>query len=343
MKENPRQPITPQQKAWITRLRPELPRFFPHEARHLDLRPSGPPQLHSHSRIFPFSILADGLPITEIMVKVPQGRQGVDVQIAGQALRLLEQIFAEEPHLHVPRALGQWQDPPALIMSKANGDPLVLRLKDCRNWAIETGCQLAQHFVEQAGRWLALLHQAPAPTWAQPAPTPVQELEELLARLTPLGIDPLDEKRIRQQLAVLENEKPEEYTSPLHGEYALRNIFCQTPHDITVLDTTLSWYGNPARDIGAFLAAVRFIDKWHLFGGEMAYTSAVIRQTEQKFLAGYKNVRPLPPAEQINAYAGLQLLKYWLEYAHQQQTRNIAGLRTLIMRRINQHFVRAIL
>ena len=333
---------TPRQKAWIARLRPELHRFFPGEDRHLDLRAAGPPHLHTNSRIFPFTVLADGLPIADILVKVPHGRKATDVDAAFRAAQLLEGRFANEPHLNGPRVLGTWDDPQALIMERAVGEPLFLRMKDCRNWAIETGCQLAQHFVEQAGRWLALLHETPAPSWSQAAPDPIEKMEKLLTKLHTIGVDPLEERGIREQISILGVADSEEIV-PLHGDYTLRNILCQLPHDITVLDTELVLRGNPALDIGWFLAAMRFIDKWQLFAGEMAYTSAVVRQAEHTFLKGYQSVRPLPPPEVIRAYTGLRLLERWLEYVDHQQTRNIAGLRSLIIRRLNQHFVRAIL
>ncbi len=331
---------TPRQKAWISRLRPELHRFFPDEERHLDIRVAGPPDIRTYSRIYPFTILADGLPLTDILVKAPHGRKAADVDRAFRAGRLLMQRFAAEPHLNVPRMLGFWQDPPALIMEKAPGDPLFLRLKDCRNWAIETGCQLAQHFVERAGQWLALLHETPAPDWARPAPDPIEKMETLLPKLSVHGLDPVEEKRLREQIGVLgAAQRPD--AIPLHGDYTLRNILCQSPQKITVLDTELATHGDPALDVGWFIAAVRFIDKWHLFAGEMAYTAAVVRQTEEKFLRGYESIRALPPAENIRAYASLRLLERWVEYAEYQQSRNIAGLRSLIIRRVNQHFVRA--
>jgi len=336
------QAATPRQKAWITRLRPELHRFFPDEERHLDIRTAGPPDLRTNSRLYTFTVLADGLPLTDILVKVPHGRKATDVDRAFRAAHLLEQLFADEPHLAVPRMLGRWEEPPALIMEKVAGEPLFLRLKDCRNWAIETRCQLAQHFVERSGQWLALLHEATAPAWAQPASDPIEKMEMLLAKLRVYGLDPLEEKRIREQISVLATrERPE--TVPLHGDYTLRNILCQSPQDITVLDTELAQSGDPALDIGWFIAAVRFIDKWHLFAGEMAYTTAVIRQTEEKFLRGYESIRTAPPAEVIRAYTALRLLERWLEYVEHQQSRNIAGLRNLVIRRVNQHFVRAIL
>jgi len=341
-KSPPKAAATPRQKAWITRLRPELHRFFPHESGHLDIRIAGPPDLRTYSRLYPFTILADGLPLTDILVKVPHGRKAADVTRSFQAYQLLTRRFAEQPYLSVPEPLGCWDDPPALIMSRETGEALHIRLQDCRNWAIETGCQLAQHFVERSGQWLALLHETPAPDWSQPAPEPLAKMEALLTRLRPFGIDPVEEKRIREQISVLGAvETPG--SSPLHGDYTLRNILCQTPQSIVVLDTELALRGDPALDLGWFIAAVRFIDKWQLFAGEMAYTAAVVRQTEEKFLHGYESVRPLPPPERIQAYAGLRLLERWAEYVDYQQTRNIAGLRSLVIRRVNQHFVRAIL
>jgi len=318
-----------------------LSSYFPDENRHLDLRVAGPPRLHTYSRIYPFTILADGLPLTTILVKAPHGRKAADVQMAWRALRYLQPVFNDEAHLGIPRALGVWQDPPALIMEQAEGEALHQRMKECRNWGIETGCQLAQNFVEQAGRWLALLHENRPPVWAQAAPAPQETVEALLARLHPFDIGALTETRIREQLSHLPQQETE--MTPLHGDYTLRNILCQPPQKIVVLDTELALYGPAAWDIGWFLAALHFIDKWQLFGQEMAYTRTVIRQTEEKFLHGYQRVRPLPTPEALRAYTSLRLLQRWVELAEHQQSRNIAGMRQLVIRLINHHFSRAIL
>lgn len=333
---------TPRQKSWLARLRPALSHYFPHEQGYLDLRVSGPPQLHTNSRIYPFTLLVDGLARQELLVKAPHGRKAADVPQAWQAARYLHRIFAEETHLGVPQTLGMWEDPAALIMLKAAGEALHLRIKECRNWGIETGCQLAQNFVEQAGRWLALLHEHRPPIWAQAASEPRQKMETMLSRLRPFDIGPLAEKRIREQLGIL-STMPAPEPVPLHGDYTLRNILCQLPQSIVVLDTELTTYGNPALDIGWFLAALHFIDKWQLFGNEMTYTTAVIRQTEEKFLHGYQTVRPLPPPEQIRAYTSLRLLERWAELAEHQQSRSLVGMRQLAIRLINHHFSRAIL
>jgi len=116
----------------MTRLRPELYRFFPSETGDLDIRVAGAPDLRTYSRLYPFTVLTDGLPLTDILVKVPHGRKATDVSRACQAARLLERRFADVPHLHVPRTLGKWEDPPALIMAYVTGDPLFVRMKECR-------------------------------------------------------------------------------------------------------------------------------------------------------------------------------------------------------------------
>ncbi len=333
---------TPRQKAWIARLRPELQRFFPSETRHLDIRVAGPPDLHTYSRLYPFTVLADGLPLTDILVKVPHGRKAMDVTRGFRAYQLLAHRFADAPYLGAPAVLGRWDDPPALIMEQAAGEALYIRLRDCRNWAIETGCQLAQNFVARAGQWLATLHAGPAPDWSQPAPDPLDVMEDLLLRLRPYGIDPLEEKRIREQIRVLASH-PAPDPVPLHGDFTLRNILCQSPQSVVVLDTELALRGDPGLDIGWFIAALRVIDKWQIFGGEMTYTAAMVRQTEEKFLHGYASVRPAPSPQVIRAWTALRLLARWAEFVEYQQTRNIAGLRNLVIRRVNQHFVRAIL
>ncbi len=331
---------TPQQKAWITRLRPALPQFFPEATGALDLRPSGPPDLRSYSRLFPFTILLDGLPYAEIIVKVPQGRKATDVHRAFRAYKLLGQALASEPDLHIAEALGVWDDPPALIMRRAPGEPLYIRMKECRNWAIDTGCQLAQHFVKQAGRWLGHLHSLTPPAWAEPAPDPMERMTLLLNRLRPHGIDPYEEKIIRDQIQTLAN-RPIAEPVPLHGDFTLRNILCHLPQHVTLLDTELALQGDPAQDIGWFLAALHIIDKWQILGGEFVYTRAVIRQTATQFLQGYESVRPLPPPATIRAYTALRLLERWVDFVEREQNQNIAGFRILIIRRINQHFMRS--
>ncbi len=333
---------TPRQKAWLGRLRPELPRLFPDESGYLDLRVAGPPELHSHSRLYPFTLLVDGLPVAEILVKEPQGRAGVDVTLAWKANQLMAQQFASEPNLHVPEIPGVWEDPPALIMKRAEGDPLPLRLQECRNWAIETGCQLAQHFVERAGQWLAVLHEMPVPTWSHPVDDPAAKIDSLMAGLRGFDLDPLDEKRIRDQLRAL-NGPVAPVPAPLHGDYGIDAVLCQSPQAITVLGSELATTGDPAQDIGWFLASIRLIDNWQLYVGEMAYTTAVLRQTEDRFLQGYRSRRELPPMATIRAYRTLRLVEAWVERGQRQQSRNIAGLRTFAIRRINQYFVRAIL
>ncbi len=329
---------TPQQKAWLTRLRPVLPRYFPEARGQLDLRISGPPDLRTYSRLFPFTILEDGLPLTELVVKVPQGRKAADVHLAFRAHRLLETHLAEYPHLTVPRALDAWEDPPALIMLRVEGAPLYIRMRDCRSWAPENGCQLARHFVWQAGRWLGVLHQLTPPRWSRPAPNPLAQREHWLLALRAGGLDPMDEKRIRERTDVLAASAHE--SVPLHGDFTLRNVLCHPPQQVTVLDTELAFFGEPALDIGWFLAALRTIDKWQIMVGEMAYPRAVIHRTETAFLEGYQSVRTLPPQPLIQAYTTLRLLERWADFVQQEKQRNIAGLRVLVIRRINQHFAR---
>ena len=331
---------TPRQKAWVQRLRPQLPAWFPQAQGHLDLRPAAPPEIRTNSHLYTFTILQDGLPLTDILVRVPKGRGAANPQRTYQAYRRLAHFFAPEPHLQVPHALAAWDDPPALIMERVQGDPLYLRLKDCRNWAPDTGCQMAQHFVERAGRWLGLLHTMPIPDHVTPIPDPLARMETLLEQLRPYGMDPVEEAKIRRFIEPLADDTQE--IVPLHGDFTLRNILCSPPHHITVLDTELATIGPPGVDIGWFLASLFAIDKWHILGGDMVYTRAVIRQTGQHALRGYRAARELPPADFLRGWTTLRLLDRWWSFVHRERTRNIAGMRTFVIRRINQHFVRAI-
>ncbi len=169
----------------------------------------------------------------------------------------------------------------------------------------------------------------------------MERLDGWLHRLREFGLDPVEEKRIRDRTRILA-APPEAPPLPLHGDFTLRNVLCRLPQDVTVLDTELAHVGDPAVDIGWFLAALHVIDKWQILGGEMVYTRAVIQRTGEAFLQGYASVRPLPPREVIRAYEAARLTERWLEFVERERQRNIAGLRALIIRRINQHFARAV-
>ncbi len=332
---------TPRQKAWLARLRPRLPDLVSSAQGYLDLRPAGPPLRRTYSVLYPFTVLEDGRPYMDILVKVPQGRKAADVHRTFRAYQWLHGRWPQAPAMQVPVPLATWEDPPALIMRRAPGDPLVQRLQDCRSWRGDVGCQLALHFVEQAGRWLALLHQTPPPSWSQLATDPLASREDWLRRLRTLGLDPLEERQIRQLIQPL---SPLAASSPvpLHGDYTLRNILCHPPHQVTVLDTELAWQGDPAQDIGSFLAALHFIDKWQILGGEAVYPHTTIRRAEEAFLQGYASIRVLPDPSQIRGWMTWRLLERWLEFVEREHHRGVAGWRTLTIRRINQHFTRTI-
>ncbi|RUA15519.1 MAG: hypothetical protein DSY55_06090, partial [Clostridia bacterium] len=125
---------TPRQQAWINRLRPILPELFPDLHGFLDIQADGYPDIGTGVYWYSFIILADGAPQAAIQIKVPQGRLATKATTEYRALRLLLHEFKNQPHLHVPVALREWPDPPALILAKVMGDPLGQRMRDCRSW-----------------------------------------------------------------------------------------------------------------------------------------------------------------------------------------------------------------
>ena len=332
---------TPRQQAWMNQLRPILPELFPHLHRNLDIRADGYPDTRTGVHLYAFTILADGSPQATIQVKVPQGRRATKVTSEYRALRLLSRTFKDLPHLNVPLALKEWQDPPALILVKVTGDSLAQRMEDCRSWGNDVGCQLNLRFIHQAGRWLASLHQMDTPEWAIPAPSIGERIERNISRLKPFDLQPYTEKKLAESLLTI---KIQEHTLlPLHGDYTPRNILCQIPPNITVSGTDMMSKGHPADDIGHFLASLYMLDQWQLFGGSFVYPATTIEQARIDFLEGYKKIRTLPDKTILQAYTSLHLLQRWADLVNEQNKTNIAGLRHLIIRRTNQYFIQRIL
>jgi len=331
---------TPRQQAWMNRLRPILPELFPHLHGNLDIRADGYPDTRTGVHLYAFIILADGSPQATIQVKVPQGRRATKVTSEYRALRLLSLTFKDQPHLNVPLALEEWQDPPALILAKVTGDSLAQRMKDCRSWGNDVGCQLNLRFIHQAGHWLATFHQMDTPKWALPAPSIDERIKRNISRLKPFDLQLYTEKKLRESLLAT---KTQEHTLlPLHGNYTPHNILCHISPDITVSGTDMMLKGHPADDIGHFLASLYMLDQWQLFGGTFTYPATVIEQARISFLEGYTKIHTLPDETTLQAYTALHLLQRWADLVSKQNKTNIAGLRHLIIRRTNQYFAQAI-
>lgn len=331
---------TPRQQAWINRLRPILPELFPHLRGVLDIQAGGYPDISTGVHLYSFIILADGAPQTAIQVNVPQGRRAAKITTEYRALQLLSHEFKNQPHLNVPVVLKEWHDPPALILTKVMGDLLAKRMKDCRSWGNDVGCQLNLRFMREAGRWLATLHQMTVPKWTHPLPTIEERIEKYISRLKPFDLQPFTEKKLRESIFSIKRQ--EQTLTPLHGDYTPFNILCQTPPDITVSGTDMMAKGHPADDIGQFLASLSALDRWQLFGGTFTYPAKVIEQARINFLDGYEKISTLPNEGVIQSYTALHLLQRWADLVNEQNKTNIAGLRHLIIRRTNQYFTQAI-
>ena len=139
------------------------------------------------------------------------------------------------------------------------------------------------HWLERAGTALCALHRLP-PAVAGPLPTHDFEAEvgqtaragaHIRVLLPPAGavIDALLE-RARE----MHDRLPQEPSTFTHGDFKPEHVWCG-PSALTVLDFDSSQCGDPALDIGKFLAHLQL---WHVLNEQ-----AGLERAQQRFLAGY--------------------------------------------------------
>lgn len=314
---------------WEAILLPELRQALPQYAsKRLTLSLARPSFDYTNSRLHFFDLRAEGRPVQELAIKEVREAAQSEVWLEFQGMNRLWAHLAGHPHIRAPRPLFWLARPPALAMEAARGERLHRVLAACRRPQRPARHSQALAFVRLAGQALSLLHQiAPAPN-ATFLPASAARAEAAFHRLLGVGVPARQIDDLRRRLdPLLASQPPSGPLVALHGDYTLRNLLCAADGTLTLLDTSLDTAGPPAHDVGYFLAALAFIDRWQLLAGRLAWPPANIAAMREAFLAGYggdgdgPDPGPGPDLDagldvgQIQLFTALRLLERWGQYA----------------------------
>ncbi|MBI4499375.1 MAG: phosphotransferase [Chloroflexi bacterium] len=212
--------------------------------------------------------------------------------------------FSADRGCAVPRPLAYLPEWRVLLQGKALGVQLSSLLYHPDRGPAGAG---------QAARWLARLHQSALPEELAPRAEPRDGLEDYGRDLA--AAYPGQRRSVQDLLTRLTDllgEPSRETLVPTHGDYHPKNIFLDGP-TVTVIDFDTFALGEPARDLGYFLAQCAIM-AYHK-RGSFAPALAPI----QAFLEGYRAAGLDPDLRRAARYvarAFFQSLHYELCVLH---------------------------
>jgi hypothetical protein len=198
----------------------------------------------------------------------------------------------------IPRALAYWPELRMLVQPGVNGSELNARAFDS---AEEPATR--ERWLHEAGACLAALH-----TYASidaPRRSLADDLQELREYIAPMALaNPALAARYEQALAVVAAGVGHEDTPPVvtHGAFRTDQLMIQGA-DLVLIDLDTFCLANPARDVGNFMAYLR----WKAI--RRPEQQAMIEQAGRAFLAGYRAARPELDDRQLACYQAASLLK----------------------------------
>jgi len=168
------------------------------------------------------------------------------------------------------------------------------------------------HWLERAGTALCALHLLP-PAVAGPLPTHDFEAEvgqtaragaHIQVLLPPAGaaIDALLERA-----RALHGRLPQEPSTFTHGDFKPEHVW-RGPSGLTLLDFDSSQCGDPALDIGKFLAHLQL---WHVLNEQ-----AGLERAQERFLAGYAGRMADGRLLRARLYQAVELVKITARRVH---------------------------
>ncbi|NOZ51404.1 MAG: phosphotransferase [Chloroflexi bacterium] len=211
-----------------------------------------PAHRHTYSCHYEFA-LRSGRRRTTIVVKVAHGARAADPAAEYAALQRLAQHFRPFPDLTVPQPLLVLAQPPALVMTKLPGQRLLHTVRRLR-WRHRIPTEVCTR-LQQAGRWLARLHQMPLLPAQRPALGAEERFQQAWVTLQNSRAAAATGDVIAAALQQRLPHMPVEPAVPLHGDYTLRNVLCHETR-LAVLDTELAVVGPAELDVAAFVAAL---------------------------------------------------------------------------------------
>lgn len=129
----------------------------------------------------------------------------------------------------------------------------------------------------------------------------LKALADWISFIAPLCTDQVNQitKQICQKLLSL---SPVNYCG-IHGDFYADQVLFMEQNQIGILDLDRSVIGNPASDLGNFMA---HLEKQVLFG---QFTSDVVDRIKEHFLSGYEAISPYLIRSQVNLYTAISLFR----------------------------------
>jgi hypothetical protein len=226
------------------------------------------------------------------------GRGGAHLAATLEQLHAVSQ--AAPGMARVPRPLAYWPDLQLLIQ------PAVREGRDLNVCAFDPAAPAAvrEQWLHSAGRSLAALHQSAGAMG--PQRTLADDLRELATYCASLAqAAPALAERFtaaHDLLALGMRDLVEIAPLPSHGAFRTDQLMLEDGR-LVLIDLDSFCWANPARDLGNFLADLR----WKAIRNPAQ--AAAIEQAAGAFLAGYQAAGPLPPAAWRALYEAASLLK----------------------------------
>lgn len=213
----------------------------------------------------------------------------------------LHRASVESPAMpHVPPPLAYWPELRMVLQ------PEVAGRAELNDLAFSQDVELAtrERWLRDAGLRLAGLHalqQVPAPSR-----TLDEDLAELWEYLAPMAAaDPALARRYEaavDQVAAAVRDLPEPPRVASHGAFRTDQFLIQDDR-LVLIDLDGFCWANPARDIGNFLAYLR----WKAI--RQPQRAGLIEQAGERFLEGYEAVRPGVDARWLAVCRAMSMLK----------------------------------
>ncbi len=295
-------------------------------------------QKQSRSCLFRYDARA-GEQALPLLVKVGRGPQAAAPQAEYDALQILRDHFASQPHLDVPAALLVLDDPPALVMRESKGRRLLSAVQNVR--PTEEDIKRLGELMGQAGSWLAWLHRLPIRPEARPVPSPEQRFEQawrVLQQYSP------DAEHLQALANALQSRLPDLPDGPavmLHGDMTLRNVMIEG-ETLIVLDTALDTWGPGYLDVASLVASLHYIDWPQMLSVRRDYPPAMLNDLEYRIATSYQEERFRLSFDGLHTAVALKIWERWAAFAEHLAGRLPRPLFPLVLRRLQRHFYRHI-
>jgi aminoglycoside phosphotransferase (APT) family kinase protein len=203
------------------------------------------------------------------------------------------------------RPLGYVAEDGVVLYPRVQGAPLSEHLR--RRPSQDVG-----RFLERAGAALRTLHHLPPAVASHLRPhhfaavvSKIAHDSDQIRMLLPSVGAPIDAQLKRAQ--ELHKRLPQGAPTFTHGDFKAEHVWV-TPDGLTLIDFDSCHFGDPALDVGKFLAELRF---WYAIYGHKG-----VEQAQERFLAGYASGAPAERVVRARVYESVEMLKLAVSRIH---------------------------